>query len=214
LILSVIITLAMLIAALIAPIQSYSDSEEGVPAQLRELNMNVLDISSQLEGISVAIGQLNSAAVKGTPIQLRLRGLFQPGDINLYESSLGPISFTVPNNKSMLIDFVTCEATRGVEETSSFHIRLEAEFSFEGISSGFAPLVQFVPEALWESPGPFGDRAVASTAIHAYLNIPSPAEGAPTIGDYLLLRAQRNVTTGTGGVDCTISGFLFDRPAE
>ena len=86
--LTVIMAAAMVIAALTAPTYSYSESGKGVPGRLQELNTNVLDISEQLAEISDALGQLNSAASKGTPTQLRLRGLFQPGDIICYDPGL------------------------------------------------------------------------------------------------------------------------------
>jgi len=201
------------IVALVTSTHVYSQSGNGVLGQLGELNSNVGEISNQIGGLSDALEQLEAAASKGTPIQLLLAALFEVGDINAFESGLGPISFTAPEGKSMLIKFVRCRAVRGDNEIHQFDIGLVTSFVFEGFSTP-AELVQFVPTSVWESPGPFGDRAVASTPTHAYLNIPSPAEGAPEIGNVLRLRAQRNGTTGSGGVECTVSGVLFPRPGD
>jgi hypothetical protein len=182
----------------------------GLPQQVGALADEVSELSEQVAGLSIMISDLASSDSR-TPIQFSLSGLFLEGDINATESILRPMSFTVPEDQSLLIKFVTCQAVRSVNEAHQFDISLVADFRFEGSTAPVA-IVQFVPTAIWESPGPFGDRAVASTSAQVYANIPSAAPGVPEIGEVVTLRAQRNGTTGTGGVSCTVSGELFPHP--
>lgn len=187
-------------------------SGNGLPHQVAALADEVGELSEQIAGLSIMISDLASSDSR-TPIQFALGGLFTEGDINLGDSILRPMSFTVPVDKSLLIKFVTCQAVRGVNEAHQFDISLVADFMFDNSTAPVA-IVQFVPTAIWESPGPFGDRAVASTSTQVYVNIPSAAPGVPEIGEEVRLRAQRNGTTGTGGVSCTVSGELFPRPVS
>lgn len=191
-------------AALLATHGARAAPGNGLPDQVEALTKEVAMLVDTLN-------EMSATAEHGTPVQLHLTGLFSEGSINLGPSVLGPMSFTAPDGKSLLVEFATCQAVRELNDLHQFDITLEADFIFTGTTTP-QPLVQFVPTSIWESPGPFGDRTVASTATHAYLNIPSPAAGAPAIGNVLRLRAQRNGTTGGGGVNCTITGKLFPRP--
>jgi len=170
--------------------------------------------AKSLKSVTIANTESNPVPVVSVedattvPVQIQLRGLFEEGSINLIDTILGPRSYTVPEGYSMLIRYATCEAVRGVNEAFQFDVSLDANFDF-GSSATLAPVVQMVPTAVWESPGPFGDRAVATVNAHSYLNISSP--NGPTIGDTLYLRAQRNGTSGAGGVVCTVSGVLFPK---
>lgn len=148
---------------------------------------------------------------EGTPIQLSLRGEFKDGDPFLTETAgLSPRFFTVPEGQSMLIKHVTCQASRVATETHQFVITLVAERIFEGGDITLPdPVVELIPTAVYE--GQAFDRAVVSATVHAYVNIPSPAAGAPAVDDLLTLSASRNGTGGIGQVFCTVGAVLFPR---
>ncbi|WP_193193603.1 hypothetical protein [Microbulbifer taiwanensis] len=148
---------------------------------------------------------------EGTPIQLSFRGVFLDGNPFLTEAAgFTPRLFTVPGRKSLLIKYVNCTATRQANETHQFVISLRADHLFEGADQPLPDsVVSLVPTAIFE--GQFSDRAVVSAPVHAYVNIPSPAAGAPAIDDLLTLTASRNGTTGIGEVFCSVSGVLFPK---
>jgi hypothetical protein len=143
------------------------------------------------------------AASTPIPIQLQLRGSFQEGNFNLVNSSLGPNSYTIPARfSSLLIKFVSCEAI--VPSGAKVQIMLRTQFSLPPIE-GDLDLIELIPDN--EISGALAQpRQVAHAKMHAYLGISTP--DGPVSGDTITLMAQRDTTTGTGGVVCTVSGEL------
>lgn len=147
--------------------------------------------------------EVTNPAPAPVPVQLYLSGIFsEPTDINLHESILGPISYTVPAGSKLLLKYASCDAT--IPAGVKVHIFLVADVHLPG-STGPANIVGFVPENEVVVIG--AGRRAAAQPLHAYLGISTP--DGPSFGDTLRLHAQKDTATGTGGVRCIVSGELF-----
>ena len=143
-------------------------------------------------------------ASAGTPAQFLLMGSFKAGDTNLGTSIVGPYSYTIPEGFSrLLLKYVSCEAI--VSAGAKVQIFLSTSFTSE-TSTTSASLIQLIPdnEIYGALPQP---RQVVNAELHAYLGIATP--GGVATSDTLMLSAQRDTTTGTGGVVCVVAGELF-----
>lgn len=140
----------------------------------------------------------------GTPIQLFLLGAWQEGSFNLQESSLYPISYTIPEGFStLLIKYVSCRVI--TEPGQQVQIYLESQFQFPDGGGISGNLIEMIPDNEIDGALPQA-RQVAHANVHAYLGISTP--GGPTIGDTITLHAQKDGTTGVGSVRCVVSGEL------
>lgn len=142
-----------------------------------------------------------------TPVQLKLNGLFEAGNVNMVAFPGAPRTYTVPEGSSLLVKYISCAAF--LDPAQKIHIELVADFDFGG-SAGPGSLVDLILETpifQFTSGAPI-PRRTANQPMHAYLGISTP--GGPTIGNILSLQAQRSANTGTGGVECTVAGELFD----
>jgi hypothetical protein len=142
----------------------------------------------------------------GTPAQLVLQGLFADGSINLEETILGPISYTLPEGFSrLLIRHVSCRAV--VPSGRKVQIFLMADLAFPSIA-GPESLVELIPDDEIFIGAIGQPRQVAHASVYAFLGVATP--GGPVTGNTLTLAAQRDTTSGTGGVTCVIGGELFE----
>ena len=141
----------------------------------------------------------------GTPAQLILRGIFEEGSVNLADVEiLGPRSYTLPAGYSrLLVRHVSCRAITAPGQ--KVQIFLDAEYQLPTVG-GTMNLIELIPDNEIDGALPQA-RQVASAAIYAFVGITTP--GGPAMGDTLRLSAQKDGTTGTGGVTCTVGGELF-----
>ncbi|AGA31998.1 hypothetical protein TVNIR_0287 [Thioalkalivibrio nitratireducens DSM 14787] len=137
-----------------------------------------------------------------TPVQLHLRGGFQDGSINLFDSGIGVRSYTVPDGAVLRLTYVSCRAI----SNDAQHVQIF--FSTTAETPGMiSPLrvVELLTEGFIENQLP-QRRAVVSGPVDAWLGIETP--GGPIIGSTLTLNAQRDTNQGTGGVECAVAGEL------
>jgi hypothetical protein len=211
--LSVCVVAVMLTALVFAPISATGHEQErrekqgGQEKGHRATPVKVVNtpLPISVETPLPVTGNL-SLSLPGTPAQILLQGGFSDGGINLGDTILGPRSYTIPAGFSrMLMRHVSCRAF--VPAGRKVQIFLSTEFMFPG-STTPGSLIEFIP-GNEISVLPFAAaRQVASAEVYAFLGISTP--DGPATGSTLTLNAQRDTTSGGGGVTCLVAGELFE----
>jgi hypothetical protein len=135
------------------------------------------------------------ALAKSEPIQFSLGGEWLDGNQSLSDAAYIPRSFTVPEGKTMVIRYVTCQGLINPGTTAFIHFLVDDENE--------APELALIPTA--SSAFSFGqDRIAATVNTEIYMGIANK-EG-PAVGTTIAIYAQREVTSGIGGITCLLSG--------